>query len=388
MLRYLTAGESHGPSLTAIIDGIPSGLGVSEKPINRDLKRRQTGYGRGGRMKIESDAVEITSGVRFGKTLGSPISLSIRNRDWVNWQEKMAVESQEEGKVIPGITQPRPGHADLAGAIKFGHTDIRNVLERSSARETAARVAVGAVAKILLTEFNIQIASQVTNIGKIKCDVDVSQWSIKKIYQTTEATSLRCISPECNQRMQKAIDQAKDKGDTLGGIFEILVDGLPIGLGNYIQWDTRLDGKLAQAIMSIPAVKGVEFGAGFQVAYLSGSKVHDAIFYEHGKYIRHTNNAGGLEGGMTNGERLVIRAAMKPISTLLNPLPSIDLVTKQVTKATVERSDICAVPAAAIVGEAMVAIELCKTIQEKFGGDSIEEMKRNYQMYLDYIKKR
>jgi chorismate synthase len=388
MLRYLTAGESHGPSLTAIIDGLPSGLDVSAESINRDLKRRQSGYGRGGRMKIESDAVEITSGIRFGKSLGSPITIIIRNQDWVNWQEKMAVEPIGKEKDLPGITHPRPGHADLAGAIKFGHTDIRNVLERSSARETAARVAVGALAKMLLTEFNIQIASQVISIGDIKCNVDISQWSIDKVAQTTESTSLRCVSEEANQKMQLEIDRAKENGDTLGGIIEILVDGLPIGLGSYIQWDTRLDGNLAQAIMSIPAIKGVEFGAGFQMAYLPGSKVHDAIFYERGKFMRHTNNAGGLEGGMTNGERLVVRAAMKPISTLLNPLPSVDLVSKQATPATVERSDICAVPAAAVVGEAMVAIELGKAMQEKFGGDSLEEMKRNYRMYLDYIKNR
>jgi chorismate synthase len=388
MLRYLTAGESHGPLLTAIIDGIPSGLDISVEPINRDLKRRQSGYGRGGRMKIESDVVEITSGIRFGKTLGSPITILVRNRDWVNWQDKMAIEPLPDDKQINPITQPRPGHADLAGVIKFGHTDIRNVLERSSARETAARVAVGGIVKILLAEFDIQIASQVTSIGNIKCAVDISKWSIEKITQISESTSLRCVSVETNQQMQQEIDQAKENNDTLGGIFEILVDGLPIGLGSYIQWDTRLDGKLAQAIMCIPAIKGVEFGAGFQVASLPGSKVHDAIFYEHGKFIRHTNNAGGLEGGMTNGERLVIRAAMKPISTLMHPLPSVDLASKQATLATVERSDICAVPAAAVVGEAMVAIELCKAMQEKFGGDSLDEMKRNYLMYQDYIKKR
>lgn len=388
MLRYLTAGESHGPLLTAIIEGIPSGLTVSAESINRELKRRQAGYGRGGRMKIESDAVEIVSGIRFGKTLGSPITFIIRNRDWVNWQEKMAIELLEKGLITSGITQPRPGHADLTGAIKYEHGDIRNVLERSSARETAARVAIGAIAKLVLAEFNIKIASQVVSIGDVKCNLDISKWSIDKIAQATEAMSLRCIAKETNLKMQKEIDQAKENGDTLGGVFEIITDGLPVGLGSYIQWDTRLDGKLAQAIMSIPAIKGVEIGAGFQVAYLPGSQVHDAIYYKAGKYYRKTNNAGGLEGGMTNGERLVVRAAMKPISTLLQPLPSVDLLTKKITKATVERSDICAVPAAAVVGEAMVAIELCKAMQEKFGGDSLAEMKRNYRGYLEYIKKR
>jgi chorismate synthase len=388
MVRYLTAGESHGPSLTTIIDGLPSGLAVSAESVNQELKRRQAGYGRGGRMKIESDTVEITSGIRFGKTLGSPITLIIRNRDWVNWQDKMAIEPLPDDKQITSITQPRPGHTDLAGAIKFGHTDIRNILERSSARETAARVAVGAIAKALLTEFNIHIASQVISIGETKCNMDISKWPINKIAQTTESSPFRSVSEEVDQRMRHDIDRAKENGDTLGGIFEILVDGLPVGLGSYTQWDTRLDGKLAQAMMSIPAIKGVEFGAGFQVAYLPGSKVHDAIFYEQDKFVRQTNNAGGLEGGMTNGERLVVRAAMKPISTLLHPLPSVDIITKQATQATVERSDVCAVPAAAVVGEAMVAIELCQAMQEKFGGDSLEEMQRNYRLYLEYIKNR
>ncbi|MDI6783093.1 MAG: chorismate synthase [bacterium] len=387
MIKFLTAGESHGQSLTAIVEGIPSGLSISVESINRDLKRRQAGYGRGGRMQIESDTVEITSGVRFGKALGSPITLLIRNQDWINWQEKMAVEPLPEGKTFAPLTQPRPGHADLVGAIKYNHPDIRNVLERSSARETAARVAVGALAKLVLKEFDIQIASQVIAVGSIKCDIDITTWSIPEIYQATETSLVHCVSPETSQQMQKEIDQTKENGDTLGGIFEILTDGLPIGLGSYTQWDTRLDGRLAQAVMSIPAIKGVEFGTGFQVAYQFGSQVHDAILYANGKFIRKTNNAGGLEGGLTNGERLVVRAAMKPISTLMNPLPSVDLVTKEKTVAAVERSDICAVPAAAVVGEAMVAVELCKAMQEKFGGDSIEEMKRNYASYQEYIKR-
>jgi chorismate synthase len=388
MLRFLTAGESHGQTLTAIVEGIPSGLDISAKQINTELKRRQAGYGRGGRMQIESDTAEISSGVRFGKTLGSPITLIIRNRDWVNWQEKMAVEPLPEGESFSVITQPRPGHADLAGAIKFRHTDIRNVLERSSARETAARVAVGSVARILLKEFDIKIASCVIAIGEVKDNTDVTSWPITDIYQASESSLVRCVSPKTTQQMLKEIDKAKDKGDTLGGIFEILIDGLPIGLGNYTQWDTRLDGRLAQAVMSIPAIKGVEFGAGFQGAYLPGSQVHDAIYYEDDKFCRKTNNAGGLEGGMTNGERLVVRAAMKPIATLMKPLPSVDMVTKEKTAATVERSDVCAVPAAAVIGEAMVAIELCRAMQEKFGGDSLIEMKLNHRLYLEYIEKR
>jgi chorismate synthase len=386
MLRYLTAGESHGHSLTAIVEGIPAGLTISLDSINQELKRRQAGYGRGGRMQIESDTVEITSGIRFGKTLGSPITVIIRNRDWVSWQEKMAVLPLPDGKIIAPITQPRPGHADFAGAVKFSHTDIRNVLERSSARETAARVAVGAIAKILLTEFKIMLCSQVTALGGVRSETKVTNWSITKIYQATESSPVRCVSIESSKQMQEVIDAAKVQQDTVGGIFEVLADGLPIGLGSYIQWDTRLDGKLAQAVMSIPGIKGVEIGAGFTAAHQLGSKIHDQIFYENGTFSRRSNNAGGLEGGMTNGERLIVRAAMKPISTLMKPLASVDIITKEKTEAVVERSDVCAVPAAAVVGEAMVAIELCKAMQEKFGGDSLPEMKKNYLTYQEYVK--
>ncbi|MCX7918568.1 MAG: chorismate synthase [bacterium] len=387
MIRYLTAGESHGQAITAILDGIPAGLEISIDAINLELKRRQMGYGRGTRMQIESDTVEIISGVRFGKTLGSPITLFVRNKDWENWQEKMAVEPLPAGKTFSPLTQPRPGHADLVGAIKFGHRDIRNVLERSSARTTVAIVAIGAITKLFLKEFNINITSQVTNIGGVQSSVDVSQWSIDKIAQLTEASLVRCVSPEISLKMQEIIDTAKEHGNTVGGIFEILVDGLPIGLGSYTQWDNRLDGRLAQAIMSIPAIKGVEFGAGFAVANKFGSQVHDAIYYEQGKFFRKTNNAGGLEGGVTTGERLVIRAVMKPISTLMQPLDSVDLVSKEKTVAATERSDVCAVPSAAVVGESMVAIELANAMCEKFGGDSLPEMKQNYCNYVDYIKK-
>ena len=366
MLRFLTAGESHGPCLTAIIEGVPAGLLIDVEAINGELSRRQGGFGRGGRMKIEKDKVEFLSGMRFGYTLGSPLTLSIRNKDWVNWEGKMASFGEPQGE---RVTNPRPGHADLAGIMKYDRQDIRDVLERASARETAVRVAVGSVARQLLSLCKIRISSQVINIGGIgnqgKADDE----------------------GDISDAMKGAIQAAKDKGDSLGGIFEIIVDNPLPGLGSHVQWDRRLDGRLAGAMMSIPAVKGVEIGAGFRYADLPGSQTHDEIFYEPGQgYYRKSNNAGGLEGGMTNGEKLVVRAVMKPIPTLMAPLASVDVLTHQATVASTERSDVCAVPACAVVGEAMTAIVLAEALLEKFGGDSIGDLLAAVDSYQGRIR--
>lgn len=383
--RYLTAGESHGESLTAIIDGLPAGLPLTEEAINDDLARRQKGYGRGGRMAIEEDRVHITSGVRWGVTLGSPLTLTIRNLDWENWKDTMSVEAPKPGVAVKRVTRPRPGHADLAGAMKYGHRDIRNVLERSSARETTARVAVGGVAKQLLSEFGIGILSHVTEIGGVRIGAPDLSW--EEITARAEASEVRCADPEAEARMVAAIDDAKAKGDTLGGIFEVVALGVPVGLGSYVQWDRKLDGRLARALCSIPAIKGAEIGLGFESARRPGSRVHDEIFYEEKSgWSRGSNNAGGIEGGVTNGQPLVARAAMKPISTLRSPLRSVDLETKEAVEASIERSDVCAVPAAGVVGEAVVAIVLAEAFLEKFGGDSLEEIRRNHRAYLDSLK--
>jgi len=385
MFRYLTAGESHGKALTTIIEGLPSGLTVSEEYINEQLARRQKGYGRGGRMLIEKDRAEILSGVRLTQTLGSPVTLLIRNKDWENWEEIMTPGLGEvpESRIV---SKPRPGHADLAGAIKYNHQDIRNILERASARETAARVAVGAVARALLKEFGIRIASHVVEIGEVKARISQLP-SLEEIQAASEASEVRCLAPQGEEDMKQRIDKAKAEGNSLGGIFEVIVDNLPLGLGSHVHWDRRLDGRLAGALMSIQAIKGVEVGLGFEAARREGSRVHDELFYDptQGSY-RKTNYAGGLEGGITNGEPLIVRAAMKPIPTLYQPLNSFDLQTKEPYQASIERSDVCAVPAAAVVGEAMVAIVLAQALQEKFGGDSIEEMKRNYQSYQEYVR--
>jgi len=381
MMRFLTAGESHGQALIAIVDGVPAGLSLTHEHIDRDLARRQKGYGRGGRMKIEQDRAQIVSGVRHGKTLGSPIAISIANRDWESWSDVMAVEpAKDEPGLSAAVTVPRPGHADLAGSIKYGHTDMRNVLERASARETAARVAVGAVAKRILDEIGAEIASHVVAIGQVRAQP--TALDVPAIRERSEASPVCCLDPLAEKVMLAAIDAAKAEGDTLGGVFEVVARGLPVGLGSYAQWDQRLDGRLAQALMSIPAIKGVEIGLGFQAASLPGSRVHDEIRYDMG-YVRLSNNAGGLEGGVTNGERLVVRAAMKPIPTLVKPLGSVDVRTKESAPAHAERSDVCAVPAAAVVGEAMVAITLAMAIVEKFGGDSVGELRANVQAYLD-----
>lgn len=379
----MTAGESHGQSLVAIVEGIPAGLSLTEDYINRQLARRQVGYGRGGRMKIEKDQVEIHSGVRNGFTIGSPITLIIRNSDWANWAQTM---SPHPGADIADrvVSKPRPGHADLAGAIKYRHNDIRNILERASARETAIRVAVGTIGRRLVEELGVNILSHVLAIGDIKVLKDLS---LDEIINQAPMSALFCADPETEIKMKQAIDQAKATGDSLGGLFEVIATGLPIGLGSHVQWDRKLDGRLAQAVMSIQAIKGVEIGLGFRAAETPGSQVHDEIFFAQDKGFYHqTNRAGGIEGGMTNGQALTIRGAMKPIPTLYKPLNSVDLINKEPYKASVERSDTCAVPAAAVVAESVVAMEIAVAMAEKFGGDNIAEMKNNYQQYQTYIR--
>ncbi len=386
MLRYLTAGESHGELLMGIIEGIPAGLLIRVTDIDRDLARRQGGYGRGGRMKIERDTVKIYTGVRWGRTLGSPVGLMIRNKDWENWRDKMSPDPMFLNSA-DAVTRPRPGHADLAGALKYNTTDIRNILERSSARETAMRVAVGSVAKRLLDEFGIEVISQVLSIGNVYSKVP--KISMQELKKRVEASELRCVDPEAEKRMKHRIDEARLAGDSLGGVVEIVITGVPAGLGSHVQWDRKLDGKLAAALMSIQAIKGVEVGAGFGAANRPGSQVHDEIFWSKKEgFFRKSNMAGGIEGGISNGESIVLRAAMKPIPTLMKPLRSVDLASKKPFRASVERSDICAVPAAGVVAEAAVAFEIASAMIEKFGGDSMEEMRRNYHWYTKYLKSR
>lgn len=386
MLRYLTAGESHGELLMGIIEGMPAGLTIRVTDIDRELQRRQAGYGRGGRMAIERDVVRIFTGVRWGRTLGSPIGLIIRNKDWENWRDRMSPDPMFLNSVAP-VTRPRPGHADLAGSLKYGHTDIRNILERSSARETAMRVAVGAVAKRLLEEFGISVMSHVLAIGGVFAKVP--RLEAAELKRRAEASELRCSDHEAEKRMMRRIDQARHAGDSLGGVFEIIVTGVPVGLGSHVHWDRKLDGRLAAALMSIQAIKGVEVGSGFGVANRPGSTVHDEIFWDQKRgFYRKTNNAGGIEGGITNGEDIVLRAAMKPIPTLMKPLSSVDMATKKRFTASVERSDVCAVPAAGVVGEAAAAFEIAAAMIEKFGGDSIDEMKQNFSNYKEHLRSR
>ena len=378
MFRFLTAGESHGKGLVAVLEGIPAGISLSEAYIAVDLKRRQSGYGRGGRMQIEQDYAEIISGVRHGLTIGSPISLLIKNRDWENWQNAMSIS--EVDREIEPVTNLRPGHADLPGVAKYNFDDIRPILERASARETTARVAIGAVARKFLAEFGIEIHSHVTVIGGVYADMtDSPDWG------KVESSTVRCADLEVEKEMIVAIDEAKEAGDSLGGTFEIIATGVPIGLGSHVQWDRRINGKIAQAIMSIQAVKGVEIGAGFAVSDLRGSLSHDEI--EPG-LNRPTNWAGGIEGGMTNGQPIVVQAAVKPIATISGALSSIDLKTGEQVKAHVERADVCVVPAAGVIGEAMLAIVLAEAFLEKFGGDHIEETLRNYRGYTEYLDAR
>ena len=399
-LRYLTGGESHGRLLLGIVEGIPSGLPLTAEAINIDLARRQRGYGRGGRMRIEKDQVEIVAGVRHGKTLGGPLGLMIQNKDWENWQQIMSVTPNEAGSTQRVVTKPRPGHADLVGAIKYGHEDIRNVLEKASARETAIRVAVGAVAKQLLEPFGMKVISHVVEIGGVRTTIQSASGGgldPEEIFNRAEESEVRCADPQATEQIMARIKEAKLKGDTLGGVFEIVVTRPPIGLGSYSQWDRRLNARLAMALMSIQAIKGVEIGLGFEVARRFGSEVHDEIFYNKPKgksqkskepmgFYRRTNNAGGIEGGVTNGENIILRAAMKPIATLYAPLKTVDIVTKEPFKATVERSDVCSVPAAGVVGEAVVAFEMAAEMIRKFGGDSLAEMIRNYEAYIENVK--
>lgn len=380
MFRFLTAGESHGKGLVAIIEGVPAGLPLDEEYIARDLKRRQTGYGRSLRMEIEQDRAEILSGVRHGLTIGSPIALLILNRDWENWKEIMSPSAVE--KEVEPVTRLRPGHADLAGVIKYSLNDVRPILERASARETAARVAAGAVARRLLQEFNIEINSHTVAIG--------GRWARRSEaidWQQVENSSLRCADSEAEKAMIATIEEAKAAGDTVGGIFEVVATGVPIGLGSHVHWDRRLDGKIAQAIMSINAVKGVEIGIGFAGGDLKGSQVHDIIEPPGtaSPWRRATNRAGGIEGGISNGEPIVVRAVVKPIPTLAKPLKSVDLRTGEVVQAHFERSDVCVVPAAGVIGEAMLSIVLADALLEKFGGDHIKETLRNYRNYLGSI---
>jgi len=384
-MRYLTSGESHGQCLNAIIEGFPAGIKIKEAFINEQLAKRQSGYGRGGRMKIETDTVKILSGVRFGITTGAPICIQIENKDWENWTIPMSTTPiSEENKLIAEnkkITAVRPGHADLAGATKYNHTDIRNVLERSSARETTTRVAVGAFSRILLEYLNVDIFSYVIQIGEVK--MPESSENYDQIKEKTENSELRCPDKATEQKMKTLIDETKEKGDSLGGYFEVVIKNLPIGLGSFVHWDRKLDGLLAQAVMSIPAVKSVEIGAGIKAAELLGSKMHDEILPG---LKRTTNNAGGIEGGMSNGEPIIIHAAMKAIPTMTTPLKSVDLLTGKEHLAHVERADVCAVPACGIVAEAMVANVLAELFLEKFGCDSIAEIENNYRSYTGQNK--
>lgn len=384
MLRFLTAGESHGPCLTAIVEGCPAGFAIDIDAVNVDMRRRMMGYGRGGRMKIEQDTAELRSGVRFGETLGSPITLVVENRDWKNWTKKMSSRPEDRDAQI-AVTRPRPGHADLAGVLKYDHDDVRNILERASARETAARVAVGGIAKCLLKPFGIAVRGWVAEIG----DVVANHAGMEPdaIFAAAEVSEVRVADADAERRIIASIDDCKKRGDTLGGIVEVVTTGLPPGLGSHVHWDRKLDGRLAHALMSIQAVKGVEIGLGFETARRPGSAVHDEIYFDEGKheFRRRTNMAGGTEGGMTSGAPLVTRVAFKPLATLMKPLHSVDIGTKAEAKGAIERSDVCAIPAAAVIAEAVVAFVIADVFLEKFGGDSLKEIRRNYEGYLQQI---
>jgi chorismate synthase len=386
MFRFETAGESHGECLVATLTGLPAGIPIALDAINHELWRRQQGFGRGGRMKIETDTVSIVAGMRHGKTIGSPLAMIIANRDWKNWTESMPVEEGDPAK-HKAVSRPRPGHADLTGAIKYGLPDARYILERASARETAARVAVGAVVKQFLGHFGIEILSHVIGVGPHRLERIVTWEEIKELSTRPEVV-LGCADPEAEKAMKLIVDEIYRTGDTVGGIFEVVARGLPPGLGSHITWDSRLDGKLAQAIVSMQAVKGVEVGWAEEGAMSFGSKVQDPIHYDKNdrRFFREGNHAGGLEGGMTNGEELRVRGFLKPISTLRRPLESVDLSTREPAKAAYERSDVCVVPAAGVIGEAMVAIVLGGALLEKFGGDSLTETKRNFDGYLQQVQ--
>lgn len=406
MIRFTTAGESHGKALVAILEGIPAGLPLLAAQVNHELRRRMSGYGRGARMQIEADTVEFLSGVRAGETIGSPIAMLIANRDWENWADVMAPEPDAEAVPAAGegqtaaqaggrgrrrqVKRPRPGHADLVGVLKYDRSDARDILERASARETAARVACGAVCRRLLEEFGVEIGSHVVELGGIRSEIPDPLPT--PLNQAAEASPVRCLDPAASEAMVKAIDAAKQAGDTLGGIAEVVARGLPLGLGSHVSWDRKLDGRIAQAVMSIPAVKGVEIGLGFEAARRPGSEVHDEILAggrsQAGGFARRTNRAGGLEGGITTGEPLVVRVAMKPISTLMRPLATVDLATGATAQAQSERSDVTAVPAMGVIAEAMLALVLAGAMVEKFGGDSLGEMRANYSAYLERMSRR
>ncbi len=379
--HFMTAGESHGPGLVGIVDGVPAGVPVTSDIVNQDLARRQKGYGRGGRMAIEKDQVEFFGGVRHGKTMGSPVALLVKNRDFVNWQESM---DPGEGKADRVITRPRPGHADLVGGIKYQHRDLRNVLERASARETTMRVALGAVARSFLRELGVEVRGHVISIGDVRAPYQ--DYTLEQIV-AAETSPVRTVDPSTETAMTAAIDRAKEDGDTLGGVFEIKAFGLPVGLGSYAQWNRRLEGQLAQSLLSIPAMKAVEVGTGMAQADVPGSEVHDAIWWEKAQgFTRLSNRAGGIEGGITTGMPMVVRVAMKPLSTLLSPLGSYDIETKEPFLAQVERSDVTAVPAAVVVGEAMVLHVLANAILEKFGGDSLSEIAQRIRAWDRYVR--
>ncbi|MBA4602550.1 chorismate synthase [Thermoactinomyces mirandus] len=383
-MRYLTAGESHGPQLTVIIEGIPSQLHIDKEKIDRELARRQKGYGRGRRMQIEKDQVKILSGVRFGRTTGAPVTLVIENRDYSHWKNVMSVDSAFEEAEKRRISCPRPGHADLNGAIKYRHRDMRDVLERSSARETAARVAAGAVARLLLEECGIDVAGHVLQIGDVAAKP--VQLSLQEIKERSELSPVRCLDKDAEKQMMARIDQAREEGDSLGGVVETIVAGVPVGLGSHVHWDRKLDARIAQAVVSINAFKGVEFGLGFEAAGLNGSEVHDEIMWSRKRgFYRRTNRLGGLEGGMTTGEPIVVRGAMKPIPTLYKPLQSVDIETKQPFQASIERSDSCAVPAASVVMENVVAWEIAQALVEKFSSDTMNEMVEQLKQYRERV---
>ena len=386
MFRYLTGGESHGPSLTALIEGLPAGIPVDFDAINHQLKRRQGGYGRGDRQKIETDKVEIVSGVRFGKTLGSPVTLLVKNKDFENWLDRMSVSPVDSP--TPPIVEARPGHADFAGMMKYDTNDLRNILERSSARNTASTVAVGAICRGLLAEIGINVMSHVVTIGGITCNYRLPI-NYSELNEKAEASPVRMADSLVSIEVISAIDEAGARGDTLGGVVEVVITGCPPGLGSHVHWDRKLDSRLAGAIMGIQAIKGVEIGMGFGVGLVPGSQVHDEIFHSVGDgFTRSTNNAGGLEGGMTNGEPVVVRAAMKPLSTLKSPLKSVNMDTKAAVSAHFERSDVCAVPAAGVICEAVAAIVFTEAVLEKFGSDSLNELKRNVEGYLKTVDMR
>jgi len=388
--HFFTAGESHGPALMATVSGLPSDLPVDLDFVNKELERRQAGYGRGARMKIEKDQARILSGVRFGRTIGSPVTLQIENRDWVNWQTAMDVQAEPLAEADKkAVVRPRPGHADLAGALKYNTKDIRNILERSSARETAARVAVGALAKLFLSQFGIEIGSHTLAVGLVTLGESrpVTFEEVRDLRERT-GSSLRCVDEEAEREMIHVIQQAATEGNTVGGCFEVIVKGVVAGLGSHVSWDTRLDGLLAQAIISIQAVKAVEIGSGIQNAFRFGAQVHDEIQYDQReqRFSRSSNRSGGIEGGMTNGEEIRLRGYLKPISTLKTPLQSVDITSKAVQEAAFERSDVCVVPAAGVIAEAMAALVLTKCFLEKFGGDSLGETRRNYTGYCEQLK--